>query len=323
MGTYSPRNILYNDENNLQRVDMYLQDIELRTYLKTLYKITFLITLSLFGFASISAETENLQAPEVPQQNITMARLLGGKCKPILYPRMSKAKGEEGKVVVVVTVGVDGKATNTQLLKSSGYSELDLAAIQYATECQYTPRLIDGKPVESKGHLPVVFKLEDNDVLGDEDKYQVSDTMKLIFEKNLTKTMQVKYVGKSEVIRTICRIGKMPLVTARKMQPFQFYLADAFNEELRNSNKFSPDGLTLKLEVDSMEVSTLGQGSWKVDISLYIEESSKIKVSVSYPFDKSVPRRAPCENAIVIFPSLVSEIIKTAFTDPKVLALLN
>jgi len=321
MGTYSPRNILYNDENNLQRVDMYLQDIELRTSLKTLYKITFLITLSLFGFPSISAETENLQAQEEPQQNITMARLLEGKCKPILYPRMSKANGEEGKVVVTVTVGIDGKATNAQLIKSSGYSELDLAAIQYATECQYTPRLIDGKPVESKVQMPVVFKLEDD--VGADDKYQVSDTMKLIFEKNLTKTMQVKYVGKSEIIRTICRIGKMPLVTARKMQPFQFYLADAFNEELRNSNKFSADGLTLKLEVDSMEVSTLGQGSWKVDISLYIEESSKIKVSVSYPFDKSIPKRAPCKNAIVIFPSLVSEIIKTAFTEPKILALLN
>jgi len=302
---------------------MYLQDIELRTSLKTLRKIIFLVSLSLFGFASVNAETENLQAQEIPQQNITMARLLEGKCKPILYPRMSKAKGEEGKVVVVVTVGVDGKATNTQLFKSSSYSELDLAAIQYATECQYTPKLIDGKPVESKVQMPVVFKLEDDDVLGAEDKYQVSDTMKLIFEKNLTKTMQVKYVGKSEIIRRICRVGKIPLVTATKMQPFQFYLADAFNYELKNSNRFSPDGRTLNLEIDTMEVSTLGQGRWKVEVSVYFEESSKIKISVNYPFDQNATKRTPCENARVIFPNLASEIIKTAFTEPKILALLN
>ena len=323
MGTYSPRNILYNDENNLQRVDMYLQDVELRTSLNTLYKITFLIILSLFGFAPVSAETEPVLKQEAPQANIRIAKRVEEKCKPIEYPRLSKSLGYEGKVFVTVVIGVEGRAVNTQLHTSSGYAELDLAAIKYATECQYVPMYVDEKPMESKRTFAVNFKIEDSSALGNSDKYYVSETMKLIYEKNLTKNIQVKYVGKSEIIRTICRIGKMPLVTATKMQPFQFYLADAFNEELRNSNKFSPDGLTLKLEVDSMEVSTLGQGSWKVDISLYIEEPSKIKISVSYPFDQNGPRRAPCENAIVIFPSLVSEIIKTAFTEPKILALLN
>ena len=247
------------------------------------------------------------------------------KCPPPIYPRLSVKLEEEGKAIVLVTIGIDGKATNVQLFKSSGYERLDESAIIFATGCQYSPTVKDGKIVEAQYQVPVNFAIEKDkeNYLGNSDGYQVSETTKSLIEKNLTKNLQVKYAGKNEIIRTICRLGKIPLITATKVQPFQFYLSDAFNNELRNSNKFSLDGRILNLEIDSMEVSTLGQGSWKVEVFVYLEESSKIKISINYTFDQNAPRRAPCENARVVFPRLAEEIIRSVFSNFDAVRMIN
>lgn len=77
-----------------------------------------------------------------------------------VYPRVSRMRGEEGKVLLEVFVDSSGTVVEVQIRASSGYSRLDKAAVTALETARFEPALSDGLPVESRVLLPFVFKLD-------------------------------------------------------------------------------------------------------------------------------------------------------------------
>lgn len=73
-------------------------------------------------------------------------------------PGISSRLGEYGTVVLRVTVGVNGMATQVQLAKSSGYPRLDNAALQGARRLKFKPAIRNGVPVEFSYDFPVKYQ---------------------------------------------------------------------------------------------------------------------------------------------------------------------
>jgi periplasmic protein TonB len=79
---------------------------------------------------------------------------------PPVYPPISKRLGEQGKVVVRVLIGADGRPQKAELARSSGYDRLDRSAMDYVMKCRYVPGKIGGVPQAMWYDAPVRFVLE-------------------------------------------------------------------------------------------------------------------------------------------------------------------
>jgi len=77
-------------------------------------------------------------------------------------PNISVRLGESGRILLSVTVGIHGFATNVTLIKSSGYPRLDDAAIRGARKLKFRPATRAGVPIEMTRPLPVIYLAETN-----------------------------------------------------------------------------------------------------------------------------------------------------------------
>jgi protein TonB len=75
------------------------------------------------------------------------------------YPRISRRRGEEGKVSLRVKVTKNGRAASVQLKKSSGFRRLDKAARETVSKWRFVPARKNGKTVTGWVIVPIVFKL--------------------------------------------------------------------------------------------------------------------------------------------------------------------
>ncbi|MEN8220720.1 MAG: energy transducer TonB [Pseudomonadota bacterium] len=75
------------------------------------------------------------------------------------YPRISRRRGEEGKVSLRVKVTKNGRAASVQLKKSSGSRRLDKAARKAVSKWRFVPAKKNGKTVTGWVIVPIVFKL--------------------------------------------------------------------------------------------------------------------------------------------------------------------
>ena len=146
---------------------------------------------------------------------------------------------------------------------------------------------------------------------------------KKIISEKVKENLNINYSSSSEVIMVSCRLGKMPMLTHQSLISFQKYLLKAFVDELTNAERFSTEGKFLNIAIKSVALSTLGKGLWDVELLVYLDESNKVDVKTSLPFNQSVPTGAPCDNAKYVLPELASEIIKSVFSDKKVLSIVN
>lgn len=73
------------------------------------------------------------------------------------YPESARAVGASGKVVVRVSVGVDGKVTSATILSSFGNPACEAAALSAAKKWTFTPATKDGVPFEQKISIPFTF----------------------------------------------------------------------------------------------------------------------------------------------------------------------
>ncbi len=76
------------------------------------------------------------------------------------YPSASRRLSEEGRVVVTITIGADGKAGAFSVAQSSGFPRLDAAAECVLRRLPFDPGKRDGQPVDAQATLPIQFKLE-------------------------------------------------------------------------------------------------------------------------------------------------------------------
>lgn len=76
------------------------------------------------------------------------------------YPANARRAGEQGSVVLQVLVGTDGRVLDARLAQSSGYPDLDRAAIDgIKSDYRFTPGMIDGQRREMWHTLKFTWKL--------------------------------------------------------------------------------------------------------------------------------------------------------------------
>lgn len=65
----------------------------------------------------------------------------------------------QGTVILLVLVGVNGEALEVKVQQSSGYHELDRAAVQAAQHWRFNPGTHAGQPQKGWARVPVTFNL--------------------------------------------------------------------------------------------------------------------------------------------------------------------
>ncbi len=84
-----------------------------------------------------------------------------GELPSPLYPSKARARGWEGRVVLVLAIDAHGRVTSAEVAETSGRSALDDAARDAAPAWTFAPALCDGVPVAGSLRVPVRFALTD------------------------------------------------------------------------------------------------------------------------------------------------------------------
>jgi protein TonB len=80
-------------------------------------------------------------------------------CKPE-YPKSALMNEETGVVRVRFVVGADNHLLSASVLKSSGYKDLDKAAVAALSRCEFKAAMQDGSPIQSAFTSDYVWKLD-------------------------------------------------------------------------------------------------------------------------------------------------------------------
>ena len=96
--------------------------------------------------------------PSVVQSSDLGARMVSGR--PPRYPIESRRSGEQGTVVLALTVGTDGGVANIAVQRSSGFPRLDDAARGAVRTWRWAPILRDGVAVMVRGIVEIPFVLQ-------------------------------------------------------------------------------------------------------------------------------------------------------------------
>ena len=112
---------------------------------------------------AIAAPPENKAANAAPaEESFSQARFdanyLRNPAPP--YPSLSKRMGEEGKVVLRVSVNPQGTADSVDIKTSSGSPRLDESAQKTVRNWKFVPAKRGDAPVQSWVLVPIIFKLE-------------------------------------------------------------------------------------------------------------------------------------------------------------------
>ena len=90
-----------------------------------------------------------LDAPPKPKRNI----------KPD-YPKGARQRGEQGDVILEIRVNAEGTVDGVKVAVSSGFAELDEAAVRAAKAAKFSPARSGRDPVASTARLKLQFKLK-------------------------------------------------------------------------------------------------------------------------------------------------------------------
>ena len=89
-----------------------------------------------------------LDAPPRPKRNI----------RPD-YPKGARQRGEQGDVVLEIRVNAEGTVDGVKVAVSSGFAELDEAAVKAARTAKFSPARSGHDPIASTVRLKLQFKL--------------------------------------------------------------------------------------------------------------------------------------------------------------------
>jgi len=81
-------------------------------------------------------------------------------CAKPEWPKSSLRNEETGTVTLSFLIGVDGRVADSKIVKSSGFRELDKAAVAGISKCHFKPGLTDGKPEQAWMQMQYVWTLE-------------------------------------------------------------------------------------------------------------------------------------------------------------------
>ncbi len=128
--------------------------------------IAVLVTIGAFGVIRFVPQLAVLRLPQFadhqPAHTAFRERPLPDPAAPhrlSLYPRIALLNRQEGTVVVRLLVLSNGEVGDVNLVKSSGYPQLDAAALIGAGDWRYLPAIRNGRPVSSEVEVAIRFKL--------------------------------------------------------------------------------------------------------------------------------------------------------------------
>ena len=75
------------------------------------------------------------------------------------YPEGARLRGEQGDVMLEILVGADGSAGDVRVVSTSGFDELDDAAVRAVRVARFVPAKSGGESVASTARLKLTFRL--------------------------------------------------------------------------------------------------------------------------------------------------------------------
>lgn len=101
------------------------------------------------------------EAPKPAPPAKTAAYLNVKECPTPEYPKNSARNEEEGTVTISFLVGADGRVKEAKIEKSSGFRDLDKAAVSQLSSCtKFRAGTENGKPVEAWARVAYEWKIE-------------------------------------------------------------------------------------------------------------------------------------------------------------------
>lgn len=110
-----------------------------------------LLLLLLTTVTAAAAEEYNAKDVDTKPKIIRMGNLS--------YPSLAKRSGVEGKVIVNVLIGINGKAEKMEIVESNPEGVFEDAALKSLKYWQFRPGIKDGELVPTWVLIPVTFKL--------------------------------------------------------------------------------------------------------------------------------------------------------------------
>jgi protein TonB len=81
-------------------------------------------------------------------------------CAKPEWPKSSLRNEETGTVTLSFLISADGRVGDSKVVKSSGFRDLDKAAVAGISKCKFKPATVDGKPQETWQQMQYVWTLE-------------------------------------------------------------------------------------------------------------------------------------------------------------------
>ncbi|QSR87864.1 energy transducer TonB [Methylacidiphilum caldifontis] len=97
--------------------------------------------------------------PPVSQRVTAMAMPDYLRNPPPVYPEEARRKGEQGVVYIWVKISPAGTVSSLSVYRSSGFADLDGAAVDAVKRWRFHPAKSGNTPVESQAIVPVQFHL--------------------------------------------------------------------------------------------------------------------------------------------------------------------
>lgn len=107
--------------------------------------------------------TGGVERPAIVEVIAPRLRMHGDRLAALVnscYPPGSRRAGEEGRAVVRLLVGSDGKVRSWRLEQGTGFPRLDDAVRCIIDRLVIEPGRRDGRAVEAEAILPIVFRLD-------------------------------------------------------------------------------------------------------------------------------------------------------------------
>ncbi len=108
-----------------------------------------------------SAAEDRINAPTTPPSVIAVRYDADYLNNPApVYPILSRRRGEQGKVLLLVQVSAQGMAERVEIQESSGHTRLDSAALEAVKRWRFVPARRGDVAVAASVVVPIVFRLD-------------------------------------------------------------------------------------------------------------------------------------------------------------------
>lgn len=116
------------------------------------------------GHLTLAADAPPTISEPAARADTTMPELIGGLealQQSLVYPRIQREAGIEGRSFVQFVVGADGAPRDLEIVRSSGDEALDRAAVAAVEAARFRPGSAEGRPVAVRFAIPITFRLGD------------------------------------------------------------------------------------------------------------------------------------------------------------------